>query len=203
MMVRKKTFRFIAGVPALDFLNTEVVAEGRPVDLLDDFSDVVDWLVDAGLADRGVAAEMRTLPAARSARLLAELKDFRRELRSAGHRLAAGQRLRKTDIEIVNVVLSRGSGSMFLAPDGDAISLRYRLDDVSRYDPLVIVALSVAEFLASADLSLVRTCEGTGCILFFYDTTKSHTRRWCSMAGCGNRMKATLFYQRGRGNQKS
>ena len=54
-----------------------------------------------------------------------------------------------------------------------------------------------------SDLSLVRTCEGTGCILFFYDTTKSHTRRWCSMAGCGNRMKATLFYQRGRGNQKS
>src|ERR1700675_4665497 len=107
MTVRTKTFRFIASVRALDFLNTEVMAEGRPIDLLGDFSDVVDWLVDAGLADRGVAADMRTLPAARSARHLAELKDLRRELRSAGHRLAAGQRLRKTDVEIVNAVLSR------------------------------------------------------------------------------------------------
>src|SRR5260370_11616136 len=111
MTVRKKTFRFIAGVPALDFLNTEVVAEGRPVDLLDDFSDVVDWLVDAGLADRGVAAEMRTLPAARSARLLAELKDFRREVRSAGHRLAAGQRLPKTGIHIADQGFCRSSRS--------------------------------------------------------------------------------------------
>ncbi|NEJ40784.1 CGNR zinc finger domain-containing protein, partial [Rhizobium ruizarguesonis] len=34
------------------------------------------------------------------------------------------------------------------------------------------------------------------CTLFFLDTTKSHRRRWCSMALCGNRMKVAAFRSR-------
>lgn len=30
------------------------------------------------------------------------------------------------------------------------------------------------------------------CILFFYDTTKNYSRRWCSMSACGNRMKVAV-----------
>jgi predicted RNA-binding Zn ribbon-like protein len=63
-------------------------------------------------------------------------------------------------------------------------------------DPLFLIAAAAAELLAHKDLSLVKSCGGTGCILLFYDETKSHSRRWCSMAGCGNRMKAALHYRR-------
>ncbi len=65
--------------------------------------------------------------------------------------------------------------------------------------PAFLIARSAAELLATGDLSLVKTCEGGGCILLFYDTTKSHTRRWCSMAGCGNREKAAAHYRRQQG----
>ncbi|HEX8403835.1 MAG TPA: CGNR zinc finger domain-containing protein, partial [Duganella sp.] len=42
-------------------------------------------------------------------------------------------------------------------------------------------------------------CEHPECILWFYDRTKSHKRRWCSMALCGNRYKAAQFRKRSQG----
>jgi predicted RNA-binding Zn ribbon-like protein len=42
----------------------------------------------------------------------------------------------------------------------------------------------------------VRNCGNPECILWFLDTTRSATRRWCSMAACGNRLKARRHYER-------
>jgi predicted RNA-binding Zn ribbon-like protein len=33
-------------------------------------------------------------------------------------------------------------------------------------------------------------------VLWFHDTTRSGTRRWCSMTACGNRLKARRHYRR-------
>ena len=61
---------------------------------------------------------------------------------------------------------------------------------------LVLIAVAAADLLCHGDLSLVKKCDNPRCILYFYDTTKNHARRWCSMAGCGNRMKAAAHYRR-------
>ena len=58
------------------------------------------------------------------------------------------------------------------------------------------VAESACDLLCYADLALVKKCENPVCVLFFYDTTKNHSRRWCSMSVCGNRMKVAAHYQR-------
>jgi predicted RNA-binding Zn ribbon-like protein len=43
----------------------------------------------------------------------------------------------------------------------------------------------------------LRSCENTDeCSLFLIDHSKSNSARWCSMAGCGNRMKARRHYER-------
>jgi predicted RNA-binding Zn ribbon-like protein len=63
---------------------------------------------------------------------------------------------------------------------------------------LVPVAESAAGLLSSGNLALVRKCENPECILFFYDTTKNHGRRWCSMSACGNRAKVAAHYRRTR-----
>ena len=55
------------------------------------------------------------------------------------------------------------------------------------------VAEAVAQLLVEGDFSLVKQCEHPDCILWFYDRTKAHKRRWCSMALCGNRYKAAQF----------
>jgi len=58
------------------------------------------------------------------------------------------------------------------------------------------VAEAAARLLVEDDFSLVRQCEHPDCILWFYDRTRSHRRRWCSMARCGNRQKAARLRKR-------
>jgi predicted RNA-binding Zn ribbon-like protein len=41
----------------------------------------------------------------------------------------------------------------------------------------------------------LRACENPECRLFLIDRSKANTARWCSMAVCGNRMKARRHYE--------
>jgi len=172
------SFFFIAGHPAIDFLNTEIVRDGKPADLLRTPDDLRRWLHDAKLGNVGQALGSSTLKHAK-------------ELRATARRLI--KRPRRKDVEALNAALSRGRGSFRVEVSRDAIRTHFHPDAA---DPLFLIASAVADFLASEDRSLVKPCQGTNCVLLFYDTTKSHTRRWCSMAGCGNRMKAALHYRR-------
>lgn len=42
----------------------------------------------------------------------------------------------------------------------------------------------------------IRLCAGPVCVLHFYDISRNGSRRWCSMAACGNRDKAARHYAR-------
>ncbi|MET8809752.1 CGNR zinc finger domain-containing protein [Streptomyces sp. NPDC004546] len=44
----------------------------------------------------------------------------------------------------------------------------------------------------------LRPCANPECRLFLIDRSKTNKARWCSMAVCGNRMKARRHYQRTR-----
>ncbi|MBL8148058.1 MAG: CGNR zinc finger domain-containing protein [Anaerolineae bacterium] len=60
------------------------------------------------------------------------------------------------------------------------------------------VVWSAVEVLQSADRADLRVCEGHDCDWVFLDTSRNHSRRWCSMQSCGNRAKARRHYHRGR-----
>jgi predicted RNA-binding Zn ribbon-like protein len=66
---------------------------------------------------------------------------------------------------------------------------------------LVPIAEAAADLLCAGNFEYLRKCENPACVLLFYDTTKNHRRRWCSMAACGNRAKVAQFYQRQRLHQ--
>ena len=174
------SFLFIAGHPAIDFLNTELVRDGVPADLLETPEDLRRWLAEAKLGDAGALGPS----------MLKQTKELRATIR----RLIA--KPRRSDIDALNAALARGRGSFRVEVKKSAVRTHFHPDNP---DPLFLIASAVADFLASEDVSLVKPCQGTNCVLLFYDTTKNHTRRWCSMAGCGNRMKAALHYRRSRG----
>src|SRR5262249_35926783 len=44
----------------------------------------------------------------------------------------------------------------------------------------------------------LRPCANSECRLFLIDHSKPNSARWCSMAACGNRMKARRHYRRTR-----
>ncbi len=50
--------------------------------------------------------------------------------------------------------------------------------------------------LAQHSPGRLRPCANDECPLFLLDRSKGNTARWCSMATCGNRMKARRHYRR-------
>jgi predicted RNA-binding Zn ribbon-like protein len=73
---------------------------------------------------------------------------------------------------------------------------RFDLDDPEQL--MVPIAQSASDLLCHGDLVLVKRCADPACGAFFYDTSKNHTRRWCSTTGCGNRMRVAAHYRRSR-----
>jgi hypothetical protein len=57
-----------------------------------------------------------------------------------------------------------------------------------------------AAFLAELDgtWDRLRGCADASCTSVFYDRSKNHSSRWCSMASCGNRNKVRRFRERER-----
>jgi predicted RNA-binding Zn ribbon-like protein len=64
---------------------------------------------------------------------------------------------------------------------------------------LAVRAVLAWDALAKQSPGRVRPCANDECRLFLIDHSKANTARWCSMAVCGNRMKARRHYQRVRG----
>jgi predicted RNA-binding Zn ribbon-like protein len=62
--------------------------------------------------------------------------------------------------------------------------------------PAAARALLAWDALRIASPGRLRPCANDECRLFLIDRSKPNTARWCSMAICGNRMKARRHYQR-------
>ena len=59
--------------------------------------------------------------------------------------------------------------------------------------PLWALSLSASDLMISEAVDGVRACANQECRWLFLDTSKNHSRRWCDMKVCGNRMKARRF----------
>ncbi len=59
--------------------------------------------------------------------------------------------------------------------------------------PAWLLAQSAVALLAGDAAEKIRACANAECRWLFLDTSKNHSRRWCDMAVCGNRMKARRF----------
>ncbi|WP_072682653.1 CGNR zinc finger domain-containing protein [Arcobacter sp. LA11] len=66
---------------------------------------------------------------------------------------------------------------------------------------LTLIAIEVAKLLNSKELQYLKKCHNHTCSLLFIDTSKNHSRRWCSMEGCGNRSKVNSFTKRQKNYQ--
>jgi predicted RNA-binding Zn ribbon-like protein len=164
--------------PALDLLNTEWVHDGQPVDYLGLPGGLKAWLADAGYPDPP------TEPAGQA--LL--------ETRAAIRRVLAPDAT-KADRRKLDAVLDRARIRLHLADDGHVD----RLIEVgaASWRPAVLAAHNLLELLEGG-ADRIRQCDHPHCVLWFFDTSRNGTRRWCSMAGCGNRAKAQRHYDRTR-----
>jgi predicted RNA-binding Zn ribbon-like protein len=183
---------FTGDHPALDFLNTVILVNGEAIDLLRSDGDVLRWLAACNFPHEVDSASI----AADSLRGAAHhLRDAIRELVEARK---AGTPI---DPSALNAFLANSQSHAELSthPDGTlALKRKWRLRTAREI--LAPLAESAADLLANGDIHLIRRCESNECVLWFYDRSKSHHRRWCSMAACGNRHKVAAFRKRNQAN---
>ncbi|QWF77427.1 CGNR zinc finger domain-containing protein [Amycolatopsis sp. CA-230715] len=157
----------------LDLLNTTPVVDGTPRDDLADASAGAHWLSEHG--QPASEREWRALLVARSA-----LQDVVR-----------GEGVPVSLARFVDGVRYRAS----LADDG----VEWTLDLPSGRSAAARAVLAWDALRVSSPGRL-RPCANPDCRLFLIDHSKPNRARWCSMAVCGNRMKARRHYQRSKGS---
>jgi predicted RNA-binding Zn ribbon-like protein len=173
---------------AINFINTRRRVEGQLTDTLQSDSDVKAWLKRLA-----VPVEKGTLPFSDGV-LLQKARELRDIALAAVQDRKAGKR---PALAALNRFLADAKTHMALTSDdaGDLHVTRvYGKKTVEAF--LAPVAEAVANLLAEGDFDLVRHCEGNACVLWFYDRTKGHRRRWCTSTGCGNRAKVAAFRAR-------
>lgn len=195
--------------PALDFVNSIATPQQEPVEFLTDGQAYLDWLERAGLIEPADATAARRLfSPAQLVAVAEEAVALREWLRPAiaewarrSGRPATGepesvipQRVRIRLNEILE--LDRAYPRLDVATGALVIERARHWHEPRQL--LVPPAEAAARLLSAGDPALVRHCEGPTCTLWFYDRTKSHRRRWCSMAACGNRAKARAHRDRTR-----
>jgi len=211
--VRPKPF-FVADDRALDFLNSVGEPWGTRIEWLIDGTDLLDWLIQADLlpikdADRLL---QQVTPQALD-KVAAQARDLREWFREfvASH---AGQRLEASAIVNVgnlNRMIANDNAYRQIEPwtanvrDADKAgqnahnsSLQWRqyrrwLKPENLLQP---IAQAMGELICEVNFERVKNCESSTCPLWFHDISKNHTRRWCTMAVCGNRAKAAAHRAR-------
>ncbi len=191
-------FDFCGGQLAIDFTNTVGSRGGEPKEHLRTWGDAIAWAEARGILPRKGAQRLRRAAARHPSAARTALSDAI-ALREALYRTiaaaAASRPPAAADLALINRHLREALSRLRLVHHRRALALiapdegtRSIVDAV-----LTPVVRSAADLLTSTAMDRVRACADPGCAWLFLDTTRSGTRRWCTMKSCGNRSKVRRF----------
>ncbi|WP_328871404.1 CGNR zinc finger domain-containing protein [Streptomyces sp. NBC_00287] len=169
--------RPLIGEPlSLDLLNTRWIQDGALRDLLADTDGLAIWLASNDL-DGTCSADATTL------RHLLQARDALKVAVDGSPKEAA---------PLVDAVLAHGRIRATLTAEGPGELPEF---NSPTWAPAWLAARNYLTLLTTAP-DRIRACAHDDCVLHFFDTSRNGTRRWCSMAACGNRAKASRHYAR-------
>lgn len=147
----------------LSVLNSAPVIDGHPTDVLGG-DGAEGWL--RGLGGSGTREERERL----------------RLVRDTLHALVRGT---SSDVGDLALALDRARLRPAVSPEG----VSWQLEAAPGEELAVRVVLAWSRVTTELPRRL-RACANEECNLFLIDHSRPGTARWCSMAACGNRMKA-------------
>ena len=187
-------YLFLSGVLALDLVNTEVIVRGKRYDLFATPEDVAVWWQQARTHHPDAEHVRATTDTVIwSTQLLERIKRVRAAIRTLCTNLVERQSLDVEALTTLNTILAIGSPALEAASGQEMIAV-YRPRDDDQGAVLLPLALSALHLFTQAEHHRLHHCKNERCILFFYDTTKSATRQWCSLE-CMNRARSLQHYQ--------
>jgi len=93
-------------------------------------------------------------------------------------------------------ILATGYPALDVISEQEMVAV-YRTHEANWGAILLPIALSAFHLFTQAEKHRLHKCKNDRCILFFYDTTKSATRQWCSL-DCMNRARSLQHYRHAR-----
>lgn len=200
-------FQLFADHPALDFVNTldNRFLPGSTTEKLQSYGDLLDFAQQCELLD---AYQIKALKVKASGPAAQRVMSSALQLREAiagvfygsidASKKVSPDALRSLQNQLLATLRNR-----CLVQAGSSMSKRSRVADwiwnfpERRLElPVWLITQSAVALLTSSAMQRVRACASERCRWLFLDSSKNHSRRWCNMNLCGNRMKARRFHAR-------
>lgn len=198
----------VGGKSCLDFANTVEPRRGGPGrDHLGSYADLVLWALHAGELNEEQAEQLLDEAGRRPGDVEAA---FQRALtlREAIYRIFSaivrGEEPRRSDLEALARANAAAARHSRITPSTDGFVWDWT-EDANLERPLWALARSAVELLTGGELERLKECpaEEGGCGWLFFDESKNRSRRWCSMADCGSKVKMRRLYARRRSQNSS
>lgn len=194
---------FQAGNLALDFANTvDWHASDNPGELLNNYRDLANWAQDYSLLTldefRHLTEEAQRHPDAAS-KVLKNVIDLRESIYRIFSAIASDSTPVGKDLNKLKEMWEQAISIAELVPQEKGFSWTWEKQPPTLEKMLWLVSGAAMDLLLLKPLSQVGQCaDDRGCGLLFIDTSRNHSRQWCSMDSCGNRAKAQRHYHRSK-----
>lgn len=180
----------LGGRLSIDFINSAPTA--APIS----WERLLEFLEATSIISSERAVQLTSLPDSdpqSATSLLLKSQRLASTLRRVFTSMLRKQKIAPEWVEPVNEILRVTEGhDELVSQDG-----QWKIEFVAREGGLdwllAAMARSAAEVIAEGDRARLRLCANPQCGLFFSDDSRTHQRRWCSMALCGNRSKVAAF----------
>ena len=172
-------------------MNTQFSPYGEIVENLENYSDIVNWFSEVGLIQKDEKTNFYD-----EKNYYKEIINYRTLLRNSFKDYLQSNLLLDNLLEITNNILLESKVHPQIIYKNDSYVLEF-VPASTMYNVLLTkIAIEVIKLLNSSEFKYLKKCDNHKCSLYFIDTSKNHSRRWCSMEICGNRSKVSNFTKR-------
>lgn len=195
-MLQDRAFKLVAGHPALDFINTLDwrFREAGTEELLASYDDLLRFLSQTELlSSRSQRNALRAVSDSVAAGTLVACRELREAAAVLFYAAVDDRVPQPASIRTIERLFREARNRQRLSFSRPGFRWEWSASIPTAEWPLLLLTESVRGLLLSGDLQRLRACENPECRWLFLDTSKNHTRRWCDMKLCGNRIKARRF----------
>jgi len=195
-----KPFQLISGHVALDLVNTldDRFGQDGPEELLSTYEDLLRFATESELLTERQARKLKRsgAPEAERLQILNQARELRETLAAVAYAQLNEEEPSEAALAALEAFFKQAGAQRSLTADSLNVTWTWRGLSRQTAAPLWLLAQAAADLLLSEDAVQLRSCASDTCRWLFLDTSKNHTRRWCDMKVCGNRMKARRFQAR-------
>ena len=198
-------FELVAGHPALELVNTlDSRFSPNPKDLIPNYEDLLRLTTQLELLTAEQARRLARTVSEQEARLvLAWTVELREALAAIFYTRMAGNKPPAAEVAILQRHFRAAALHRSLQAGNTHLEWTWAGAERKAEFPLWTLAQAAADLLVSKDAEWVKDCGAPTCRWLFLDLSKNHTRRWCDMKICGNRMKARRHQARLKESESS